>query len=109
MTRSQRRIRARKASQLASETRRHAAGIYLAENANAGKRHAARLSSETVDWLSGCVAREANAATLQHHARQRRSDGRLYPDKREANGTPSPASYVTTYGKRQVWTPELDS
>ena len=105
MTRAQRRIRNRKLGQLRSETRTVAAGIALGANPNSGKRHAARLSAENVEWLTACVARENNAATLVQHVRQRRADGRLYPDKRETDGTPSPASYVTTYGKRRDWRP----
>jgi hypothetical protein len=108
VTRSQRRIRARKTGQLPSEVRTFAVGLNLAENANRGKRHAARLDGSTVQWLTARIAREENAATLTQHERYRRSDGRRFPDKRTATGSPSPASYATTYGKRRAWTASLD-
>lgn len=51
MTRSQRRIRARKLGQLRAEDRHHALGVNLAENPNSGHRHAAKLA-----YMEGFVA-----------------------------------------------------
>jgi hypothetical protein len=103
VTRSQRRIRNRKLGQLRAENRTVAAGLFLGENPNRGKRHAARLDNSTVEWLVATCAREANAATLRNHERYRDAIGRKYPDRRAADGTPSPASYTTTYGKTRDW------
>lgn len=104
MTRSQRRIRARKLGQLRSDTRTVAAGISLAENPNRGKRHGARMTDAFCQELARDTQRQARL-TLTQHERYRRSDGRRLPDRREADGSPSPASYATTYGKSRDWRP----
>lgn len=107
MTRSQRRIRARRTGQLPAECRTVAAGLSLVENPNRGKRHAARLDGAPLEWLAAAVARDENRATLVNHERYRRTDGRRLPDRRELDGSPSPASYVATYGPKRHWTPNL--
>lgn len=104
MTRSQRRIRARKLGQLRAEQRTVAAGISLTENPNRGHRHAARMTDAFCQELARDTARSYRA-TLTSHERYRRSDGRRLPDRREADGSPSPASYATTYGKARDWRP----
>jgi hypothetical protein len=93
VTRSQRRIRARKAGQLAAENRTYAAGVNLAENPNRGKRHVARLA-----YMDGFVAELARAERKAYQpltvaTRFRTVDGRRYPDRRDANGSPAASSH----------------
>lgn len=104
MTRSQRRIRARKLGELHSDAALAAIGVNT-ENPNRGKRHAARLESAPLEWLSAAIGRDEARASLVNHERYRRSDGRKYPDRRESDGSPSPASYTQTYGANRDWIP----
>lgn len=104
MTRAQRRTRARKLGQLRAESRTFAVGVQLNENPNRAKHHAARMTDAFCVELARDTAKSYRA-TLTSHERYRRSDGRRLPDRRESDGSPSPASYATTYGKSRDWRP----
>jgi hypothetical protein len=91
VTRAQRRIRARKLGQLRAEDRTYAAGLNLAENPNRGKRHAARMTDAFLCELADAERKAYRPLTVA--TRYRRSDGRRYPDRRDANGSPAASSH----------------
>lgn len=91
MTRSQRRIRARKLGQLRAEDRTFAAGLNLAENPNRGKRHAARMTDAFLVELARDTARAYSPLTVATLSRKR--NGARYPERRTDTGAAHPASY----------------